>query len=435
MDIDWYFKLTLLIGLLFLSAFFSGSEIALFSLDKNRIKEIKNRNPVIGNYIINLLEFPRRLLVTILLCNTVVNVAITIISVTLALEIANHYSLSKDLVLFIQIVLVSLLILILGEITPKVGASKHPVLISKIVCIPLYWVGVFVYPISKTLTDIIKGVFSRINIDRSKTAILSSELTDLADLGTEKGTFVEEEQELIHSLVSFRTITVREIMTPRVDIISISDDTELDELMQIITDSGHSRIPLYRSNLDEIIGIVYTKDLLPFLKNGETRNALQLNKLARKAMFIPETKLISDLMHEFQEKKMHMAIVVDEYGGTAGLVTLEDILEEIVGEIRDEYDQGEENDITKIGEQTYSVLGKTPIDEINEVLELDLYSENDDYDTVGGFILNYAGTIPNEGYNFVFKNHKFTVKEIVNRRVKKILIEILSPIDLHNKDV
>ncbi|MGE5682964.1 MAG: CNNM domain-containing protein, partial [Bacillota bacterium] len=255
MDIDWYFKLTLLIGLLFLSAFFSGSEIALFSLDKTRIKEIKNHNPVLGNYITNLLEFPRRLLVTILLCNTVVNVAITIISVTLALDIANRYSISKDLTLIIQIISVSLLILILGEITPKVGASKHPVIISKIVCIPLYWVGVFVYPISKTLTDVIKGVFSKIKIDKSKTAILSSELTELADFGIEKGTIVEEEQELIHGLVSFRTITVREVMTPRVDIISVAEDTEFEELMQIITDSGHSRIPLYRSNLDEIAGI------------------------------------------------------------------------------------------------------------------------------------------------------------------------------------
>jgi CBS domain containing-hemolysin-like protein len=338
----------------------------------------------------------------------------------MALEFAGRFSIPRDVILLVQIVIVSLLILFLGEITPKVLASKHPVIVSKIVCVPLYWVGVFVYPISKTLTDVIKGLFSRIKIDKSKTAILSSELTELADLGIEAGTIVEEEQELIHSLVSFRTITVREVMTPRVDIVAVAEDTDFEELMNIITDSGHSRMPLYRSNIDEIVGIIYAKDLLPYLKNDESRAILQLNKIGRKAMFIPETKLISDLMHEFQEKKMHMAIVVDEYGGTAGLVTLEDVLEEIVGEIRDEYDQEEENDITKIGEQTYMVLGKTPIDEINDVLDLDLYSENDDYDTIGGFILNYAGTIPNEGYNFIYKNHKITVKEITNRNVKNV---------------
>ncbi|MGE5680425.1 MAG: transporter associated domain-containing protein, partial [Bacillota bacterium] len=172
-----------------------------------------------------------------------------------------------------------------------------------------------------------------------------------------------------------------------------------------------------------------------YLRNDHNKNNLQLSKLARKAMFIPETKMISDLMHEFQERKMHMAIVVDEYGGTAGLVTLEDILEEIVGEIRDEYDQEEENEITKVGEQTYVVLGKTSIDEINDSLELNLYSENDDYDTIGGFILNHAGTIPNQGYSFVYKSHKFTVKEIINRRVKKVMIEPLSPIDIQKNSL
>lgn len=434
MEIDWYIKIALLTGLLILSAFFSGSEIALFSLDKNRVNEIKNRNPLMGGYIFNLLEFPRRLLVTILLCNTIVNVAVTIISVTLAIDIAKTYGFNQDLVLTIQIISVTLLILFIGEITPKIWASKYPVAFAKLVSIPLYWIGVMVYPVSKTLTDLIRVLVARIKIDKSKTAILSSDFTELADLGIEKGTIVEEEQELIHGLVSFRTVTVREVMTPRVDITAISDDTDFDELMSVVSDSGHSRIPLYHSNLDEVIGIIYAKDLLPYLKNEEMKKTLVLNKLARKALFFPETKLISDLMHEFLEKKMHIGIVVDEYGGTAGLISLEDILEEIVGDIRDEYDK-EENEITQISRNSFLVLGKTSIDQINDLLHIDLYSENDDYDTIGGFILNYAGTIPVEGYNFTFKNHKFTVKEIVNRRVKKVQIEVLTPIDIPNKNL
>jgi gliding motility-associated protein GldE len=433
LEIDWYFKIALLTGLLILSAFFSGSEIALFSLDKNKVNEIKIKNPLLGGYIFNLLEFPRRLLVTILLCNTVINVAITIISVTLALDIARTYGFNEELALTIQIVSITLLILFIGEITPKIWASKYPLTFSKMVSIPLYWIGVVVYPVSKTLTDIIRVLVSKIKVDKSKTAILSSEFTELADLGIEKGTIVEEEQELIHGLVSFRTVTVREVMTPRVDITAIPDDTGFDELMSTISESGHSRIPLYHSNLDEVIGIIYAKDLLPYLKNDEMKKTLSLNKLARKALFFPETKLISDLMHEFLEKKMHIGIVVDEYGGTAGLISLEDILEEIVGDIRDEYDK-EENEITELSQNSYLVLGKTSIDQINELLHIDLYSENDDYDTIGGFILNYAGTIPLQGYNFTYKNHKFTVKEIVNRRVKKVQIEVLTPIDIPNKD-
>ncbi|MGE5431458.1 MAG: hemolysin family protein [Syntrophomonadaceae bacterium] len=433
MEIDWYIKIAILTGLLILSAFFSGSEIALFSLDKNKINEIKNGNPLMGGYIFNLLEFPRRLLVTILLCNTIVNVAVTIISVTLAIDIARTYRLNEELILTIQIISVTILILFIGEITPKIWASKYPVAFSKMVSIPLYWIGVIVYPVSKTLTDIIRVLVSRIKIDKSKTAILSTDFTDLADLGIEKGTIVEEEQELIHGLVSFRTVTAREVMTPRVDITAISDDTDFDELMKVVSESGHSRIPLYHSNLDEVTGIIYAKDLLPFLKNEEMKKTLILNKLARKALFFPETKLISDLMHEFLEKKMHIGIVVDEYGGTAGLISLEDILEEIVGDIRDEYDK-EENEITNISTNSYLVLGKTSIDQINELLHIDLYSDNDDYDTIGGFILNYAGTIPVEGYNFTYKNHKFTVREIVNRRVKKIQIEVLTPINIPNKD-
>jgi len=428
LDIDWYAKILLLIGCLVLSAFFSGSEVALFSLDKNKVKEIKNLNPFIGGYIFNLLEYPRRLLVTILLGNTIVNVAATIVGVTLALEIAEGYNISKDLALTLQIIILTVLVLLIGEITPKVWASKHPVQFSKIICIPMYWISILIYPISKTLTDVIKALASKIRIDKSKTAILGSELVDLADLGVEKGTIVEEEHGLIHGLVQFRTITVREVMTPRVDIAAVSIDTNFDELMTVITESKHSRLPLYRENLDDIAGIVYTKDILPYVKDDTKRAGLKLEAIARKAIFVPETKLISDLMKEFQEKKMHMGIVVDEYGGTAGLISLEDILEEIVGEIRDEYDI-EETEISKIDDNSYIILGKTSIDEVNDLLDTNLSTENDDYDTIGGFVMSQAGNIPSAGYNFIFDKFKFTVKEVVNRRVTKIQVEHISSVN------
>lgn len=424
MDVDWYYRLILLIILLILSAFFSGSEVALFSLDKNKIKELKKTPGILAKYISSLLETPRRLLVTILLGNTIINVAASILGVTIALDAAPIFNISRDVALLIQIVILTVLILIAGEITPKVFASKNPITFSKIICIPLYWTSVLIYPVSKILTDLIKYFSSKLSFDRSKTAILSTDLTELADIGVEAGTLEEDEHELIHGLVSFKTVTVREVMTPRVDITSISLDTTFDELMEVITASGHSRIPLYDNNLDDVIGVIYAKDLLPFLADAELKEKLSLKTIARPAMFVPESKLISDLLHEFQEKNMHMGIVVDEYGGTAGLVSLEDILEEIVGEIHDEYDN-EENEITKLDENSYLVLGKYLIDELNDLFGEDFSSEDDDYDTVGGFIFNHIGTIPEEGDNFEYGNYKFTVKEIDNKRINKVLVEKL----------
>ena len=375
-----------------------------------------------ARYVTHLLESPRRLLVTILLGNTLINVSASIIAVTLALNLAEYYALPVDIVLIIQIVVLTLLILLFGEITPKVWASKYPLQFSKAVAVPLYWISVLIYPITTIITDLIKAALSKFRYDKSKTAILSSELTDLADIGVEKGTIEEDEHELIHGLVSFKTVTVREIMTPRVDITAVSLSTGFEDLMKLITESGHSRIPLYNSDMDNIVGIIYAKDLLPFLKENRGTADFSLRKIARDAMFIPETKLINELMKEFQQKNMHVGIVVDEYGGTAGLVSLEDILEEIVGEIRDEYDK-EETEITKVNDKQYMVLGKTPIDELNETLGNNFSSEEDDYDTVGGFIFNHAGTIPEEGYNFIEQNFKFSVKEVKNKRISKVVVE------------
>lgn len=410
--------------LLILSAFFSGSEVAIFSLDKKKLREVKDQQGLTGQYIFKLLEFPRRLLVTILLGNTFVNVGASIISVTLALSIANKFGYPTDIVLIIQIVLLTIMILLFAEITPKVWASKYPLRFSRFVSVPLYWVSVLIYPIAKILTDIIKFFVSKLKVDKGKTAILTSELADLADIGIEKGTIEEDEHELIHSLVSFKTVTAREIMTPRVDMTSVPIETDFKELMTIIQDSGHSRIPLFENNLDNILGIIYAKDLLPYLSINKSPEQIDLRKIARDPLFVPESKLISDLMHEFQEKNMHMGIVVDEYGGTSGLVSLEDIIEEIVGEIRDEYDR-EEVEITKISDTSYMVLGKLPIDELNEHLDSDFSSEDDDYDTVGGFIFNMAGKIPEEGFSLVYNNYRFTVKEIENKRMNKVLIENL----------
>ena len=420
MGVDWQTKIIALLILFIGSAFFSGSEIALFSLNRKKLKNEFSANHLIGRYIFQLLQFPRRLLVTILIGNTIVNVAASIIAVSLALEFAQHFVISKELALTIQIILLTLFIVIFGELIPKVAASKNPLKFSKFCAVPLYLINIVLYPISEIITEAIKISIANLKYDKTKIAMKPDELAELAKLSHERGTIVEEEQGLIHSIVNFRSVSVQEVMTPRVDIVAIPDNTSIKELHALINSSGHSRLPLYSNDLDNIIGVIYAKDLLPFIKDKQS--IFSVNSIARKILFVPKTKMINDLMYVFQEKKMHIAVVVDEYGGTAGVITLEDILEEIIGEIRDEYDK-EENPVIKISQNSFLVLGKYSINELNDLLDISIDTDKNDFETVGGLVFNQAGHIPKEGYSFSLENHKFTVKEIGNKRIKKVLIE------------
>lgn len=386
------------------------------------LRHLRKEKKVVGNYIQHLLENPKRLLVTILIGSTIANVLASIISVMIALQLAPVVGVSGELAIFIQIVLLTILILLFGETAPKLWAQKYPVQSAGILALPLYWITIILYPISTVIAELLKLFTGKIKLDKSKYVLQDSDIKDLADLSIEKGTIESEEHELIHGIVSFGTVTAREIMTPRVDIKAVSVQENIDDLLAIINESGHSRIPLYEENLDKIIGIIYAKDLLPYLKEPEKKKSLILKNIAHEPFIVPETKLVNILLHEFQDRNTHLGIVVDEYGGTSGLISLEDILEEIVGEIRDEYDK-DENEITKVDENNYLILGKVSIDELNELLGHNFSSDNDDYDTVGGFILSYAGTIPRQGFHFAINNYKFTVKEVVNKRINKILVE------------
>lgn len=424
MNIDWQYKFGLLLLLLVLSAFFAGSEVALFSLDKKKLQNTFEKNPLIQRYLQKLLDSPGRLLVSLLIGNTLVNVSASIIAVMLALDYSHQTGFPRNAALTIQIIILTLLILFAGELLPKIWASKHPNKFSKYVAIPMYWMNVILFPVAEILTEAIKAGVARLKMDKLKGAILPEEISELANLGHERGTIVEEEHGLINSIVNFRSVAVHEVMTPRVDMLAISVDSTFNQLLELITTSGHSRIPVYREDLDEIIGIVYAKDILPFIRNEEKRKNFSLSKIAHKALFIPGSKLISSLMHEFQEKKKHLAIVVDEYGGTAGLITLEDIIEEILGEIRDEYDK-EENPITKLGDNSYIVLGKLTIAELNELLNTS-FKESENYETLAGMVLNHAGQIPKEGYTFSEEDFRLTVKEVLNKRIKKVQLDKIS---------
>jgi gliding motility-associated protein GldE len=421
-------KIFLLVACFILSAFFSGSEVALFSFDLKKINDLKKEHQLIGRYIDQLLKEPRRLLVTILLGNTVVNVGASIISVSFALQLSRLYRFPVEIVIIVQIVLLAAFLLLFGEVTPKLWATKYPGRFSMFVAFPLYWISYFLTPITLFLSDFMKFVISRFNLNRVNKPLFSEEITELADLGIEKGTIEKDEHGLIRGIIKFKTVCVREIMKPRVGIEAISLDSDVNEVMDIVRESAYSRLPLYENNLDKIVGIIYAKDLLPYFQNPELKKSLSLKNIAREVYFIPETKLIDQLLHEFQIKNLHMGIVVDEYGGTAGLVSMEDILEEIVGDIKDEYDV-EENNVSKLDDGGYLVLGKISINELNELLDNDFASQNDDYDTLAGFILNFAGKIPTQGFHFTYNNYKFTVKDVYKKRITKVLIENISSTD------
>lgn len=424
MDFDWPVKLVVIFFLLLGSAFFSGSEVALFSLDRKYLETGLNKSGIIYRYLTNLINFPRRLLVTILIGNTLVNVAVSIVAVSLAIDFSNYFKLSLDIILPIQIVVITIFILLFGELFPKVIASKNPFKFAKIIAIPLNICSIIIYPVAETIAELIRITASKLSFDKSKSALTKEELIDLANIGKEKGTIEDDEHSLISSLVSFAGLSVNEVMTPRVDIKAVSVKDNYEKIVNVITESGHSRIPVYKDNIDEIIGIVFAKDLLVFIKSPELIKNFSLESLIKKTFFIPETKLINDLLKEFQEKKVHLAIVVDEYGGTAGLISLEDIIEEVVGDIWDEFDK-EENQIIKIDENKYVALGKTKLDEINETLGVNILVEDDDYDTLGGYILNKAGSIPKEKYSFIENDIKFVVNEVQNKRIKKVILEKL----------
>jgi len=421
-EIDWIYQVILILVLLLFSAFFSGSEVAFFSIRQKNIDENFKSSKLIYRYASNLIAFPRRLLITILVGNTLVNIAVSIVSVSIAFEIAQIYQVKINLLLTIQIILVTILILLFGELLPKVFASKHPNLSVRLTTIPLYFFSLIIYPVSESITELIRLTFSKIKFDKTKSAITEKEISDLAELGHERGTLEEDEQEIISSFVEFKSVLIVEVMIPRVDIVAVPDNIGSEVLIDTINKSGYSRFPVYKENLDKIIGIVHVKDLLPHLQTKSFIEGETISQITREALFVPERKQISDMLKEFQQKKMHLAVVVDEFGGTSGLITLEDIIEEIIGEIWDEHDP-EENTIKVVAPDKFSVLGKVSVAELNELIGIELIPASDDYDTIAGLVINQAGNIPKEGYSFKLNNYKFTVKEVLKKRIKRVEID------------
>jgi gliding motility-associated protein GldE len=421
MSVGLIIGLAVVLLLLFFSAMISGSEIAFFSFSPANLKQVRENDSGINRIILALLDKPKRLLATILIVNNFVNVGIVILSSYLINEIFNFIDFPV-LGFIIEVVVITTFILLFGEIIPKIFAAQKPILFATLMAKPLRFLAKLFYPLSILLVKFTSVIDKR--IERKGVDVSMSDLSDAIDLTSDEN-MDEDDTKILKGIVRFTDIDVKEIMKSRVDVTALEAETPFKKILEIIIDSGHSRIPVFEETFDNVKGILYIKDLLPHLNEKDDYDWLSL---LRKPFFVPENKKINDLLKEFQDKKIHLAIVVDEYGGTSGIVTLEDILEEIVGEITDEFDAPEDEvDYKKINDSTYLFEGKTSINDFCKIVGIDddIFDEvKGESDSLAGLILELEGEIPEKGSNTSFKNFVFEVYTVDERRIKEIKVTI-----------
>ena len=399
-----------IIILIFLSAFFSASETSFFNIKKYQ---------KVSSKVELLLKKPRELLTFILVGNTLVNIAIGSIAANYTLNVIQYQtSLSKENLLFLEVILVTVVILIFGEIIPKSFAIKYSVYFSNLISYPYMVLLKIFKPLFFIFYKISDLIIKLSPFKKEETFDSEEELKMLTELVEKEGTIKHTESEMIQSVFDFDDKLVKEILTPRVDIVGIDSKSSLDKVMDLITNKKFSKIPVYVDTIDDIKGILYAKDIIPYLMGS--RSSVNLLKLSRIPLFIPETKPIDDLLDDFKIKKKNIAIAVDEWGGTSGLVTLEDIVEEVMGELRDPYDN-QEYLFEKISDNNYIVDGSIKIYDLEENIDID-FPDIREYDTLAGFIFDELGEIPKKGQKINYKNYIFTVLEIIKNRIDKIKI-------------
>lgn len=415
--------LFVLVLLLLFSALFSGSEVALFTLDATQKEKLRSAGDAASKRVVRLLSNPREVLVSILILNTFANVGAAILAAVMTQQIATANAWSPGATVLIEIIVLTFVILIVSEITPKLIATKNPERFAKRISGPLLILHRALLPLSTLLAKSMRTFHGRFAplVER----ISAEDLKAMAEIGEAHGTLEEEERALIHSIMDFGGTSVREIMISRLDIVALDVGATMPEAIETIRKSGHSRLPLYAGHLDNILGIVYAKDLLRHMTEKPSEEQVDWTRLARPPMFVPLGKKLDDLLRDFQQKKTHIAIVVDEYGGTVGVVTLEDVLEEIVGEIRDEHDENEGELIERISDTEYLVDAKIDLDDLFETLGKDVDTEEFDFETLGGLIYHLAREIPSSGDSFEDDGICYSVASIENHRIVKVKLTIM----------
>ena len=411
----------LLILCIVASAFFSGSEIALSSLGKITLKRLGKENPHKKRQFDLLLSDPPRWLVTILIGNNLANIAAASLATIL---IENWLGGTQGKVIGIATGVMTFIILVFGEVAPKRYCREHAEKISLKVIGPIFFLSTVLSPVVKALTFLTRGIFG-IPSDESLVSkpITEKEIHTLIDIGQEEGALEEREEELVHSALEFDETRVKEIMTPRTKVVAIHSEASLVDLTRLINEAGYSRIPVYEGRLDNIVGIAYIKDLLSI---PDKWDKLKVKDIMHPPVFVPYTTRLSEILYQLQRKKTHLAIVVDEYGGMAGIVTIEDLLEELVGEIEDESDKVLPEKIQLLKDGSALVEGDTDIDEINEKLGTSLPEKAVSFESIGGFIFNYLGRIPQRGETIIEDGVKIEILDVDARHIKKVKISPLT---------
>ncbi|MDK2872084.1 MAG: magnesium and cobalt exporter, family [bacterium] len=405
--------LLLLFVCISLSAFFSAAETALISLSKTKILALVKNDSTRSKAWESFLNDPQRFLVTILIGNNLVNISASALATSLSLKLLPNIGIG------LAVGLMTLVILVFGEITPKGLALRYAERFSRYVIYLIYLLSFVCYPavvVFSKLVDLLGGSKKKFLyplVTREELELLLSRRDEVE--------LEEEERKIIRSVINLEDKVVREIMIPRPDMVCLEASTPIKSVVRVISEYGHSRIPVYEGNIDNIIGVLYAKDLIPLMADGKWDE--KVGNVVRTPYFVPETKLVKELFDELRQKKIHIAIVVDEYGGTSGLVTMEDILEEIVGEIEDEYDK-ELPVIEKIGENVYVVDGRMNLEELLELFEIepDMELDEREYDTVAGLLFTLFGRIPKSGEEISFKGLKLKVLDVKKNRIRKVMI-------------
>lgn len=409
----------LLLLLLLCSALISGAEVAIFSLTKTDIETSQSKGLKRLQIIKRLLEKPKKLLATILVANNFINIGIVILFAYLGNFIFSGIT-SGVLKFIVQVVIVTFLILLFGEILPKIYAGRNHLKFALFMAYPLRLLDVLFSPLSLPMQSFTLAIHNKLGKEKSNLSV--DQLSQALELTSEEDT-TKEEQKILKGIVSFGNTDTKQVMQPRIDIFALSDEMSFEEIIPEIINNGFSRIPVYKDNVDTIIGVLYVKDLLPHLN----KKKFNWKSIIREPFFVPENKKLDDLMNEFQEKKVHLAIVVDEYGGTSGIVSLEDIIEEIVGDISDEFDD-EDLIYSKIDNKNYVFEGKTPLKDFYRVLKIEdesIFEDNKgEAETIAGFVLEIAKSFPKKNSKIIFENYVFVIEAMDKKRLKRIKITL-----------
>ena len=400
------------VSLLFFSGMISGSEISFFSLSPSHKNVLRESEINSHKLILKLIQKPKLLLATILVSNITINISLIIISSIFFSDLFNFKNSTINFI--IQILIITFFILLFGEVIPKTYANKKPLLFSEIMALPVSLLQKLIYPASIVLVRSTNILNPKI---KKKSSLSMENLAKAVEITTDTE---EKEKKFLEGIIQFGQTDVKQIMRARIDIVSIDVNTDFNDVIKIILDSGFSRIPVYDGNIDQIKGILYIKDLL----NHFNKKKFNWRNVIREPFFVPENKKIDDLLKEIKERKIHLAVVVDEYGGTSGIVTLEDILEEIVGDISDEFDQ-EDTVYSKLDENTYIFDGKTLLNDFYRLIKIDgseFEKSKGESDTLAGFLLEKFEKFPVENQSFKFENFEFIAEKITKKRIVSVKV-------------